>query len=316
MNSTIDTLAARRERFLALAEDLPARCRLIELSEGNSLLRKLRKLVLFRGRYVRWAAARAGLRPGAVELPLFWGGRMSLPYSDDADFVTFYLAGSPGGPEYKLARYFIRTLMPNDCFYDAGANYGFYTLLAGEFVGAGGEIHAFEPMPAISAGLKRNSPGPTTRVVDSALWDRSGTATLYRSPLADVCNTLEPEVAGLDPAHASLKVEVRCTTLDDYVKENRPPTVIKIDIEGGEKRLIAGGLKTLINARPAVAMEVWAGLNGERFSLPACRALRDLGYAAQRLNEDGTTSPLAAGDLPDFIRSLPGVWDNLIYLPG
>lgn len=315
MSSTIDPLAARRERFQSLADDLPARIRLIELSEGNSLLRKLRKLALFRGRYVRWAAARAGLRPGIVELPLFWGGRMSLPYTDDADFVTFYLAGAPGGPEYKLARYFIRTLKPDDCFYDAGANYGFYTLLAGEFIGAEGEIHAFEPMPEIHAGLKRNSPGPISRIVNAALWDRGGTATLFRSPLADVCNTLEPDVAGLDPAHASLKVEVRCTTLDEYVMENRPPTAIKIDIEGGEKRLIAGGLETLKKSRPVVAMEVWARANGERFSLPACRALLDLGYAANSLNEDGTTSPLAADDLPEFIRSLPGVWDNLVFLP-
>jgi len=314
MNTT-DPLAARRSRFLALAENIPARCRLVEVSEGNPLLRKLRKLLLFRGRYLRWIAARAGLRPGVVEFPLFWGGRMSLPYSDESDFVTFYLAGAPGGPEYKLARFFIRTLNPGDSFYDAGANYGFYTLLAGEFVGAGGEIHAFEPMPAIHAQLMRNSPGPIARIVPAALWDRGGTATLYRHPLGDVCNTLESAVADLDPARGALKTEVRCTTLDEYAKENRPPTVIKIDIEGGEKRLIAGGVETLKKARPVVAMEVWARENGERFSLPACRALLELGYAAHRINEDGTTSPLAADDLPDFIRSMPESWDNLVFRP-
>lgn len=310
-----DPLEARRERFLALAADLPARCRLVELSEGNSLLRKLRKLSWFGARYLRWAAARAGLRPGVVEVSLFWGGRMRLPYSDESDFVTFYLAGAPGGPEYKLVRYFIRTLKPGDAFYDVGANYGFYTMLAAEFVGAEGEIHAFEPLPAIAAGLKRNSPGPVARIVDAALWDRCGTATLYRHRLGDVFNTLEAEVADFDPTRGPLRTEVRCTTLDAYAKENRAPTVIKIDVEGGEKRLLAGSLETLRKARPAIAMEVWAREAGERFSLPACRTLLDLGYAAHRLNEDGTLSTLAAADLPAFIQSMPDVWDNVVFLP-
>ncbi len=104
-----DPLASRRERFFSLSADLPARCRLVETSEGGSLSRKLKKLNWFGGRYLRWALARAGLKPGVVEVPLFWGGRMNLPYAHDADFVTFYLAGVPGGPEYKLVRWLIRT---------------------------------------------------------------------------------------------------------------------------------------------------------------------------------------------------------------
>lgn len=216
-----DPVEARRRRFLALAYDLPARARLIDASEGNSLLRKLRKLTLFGGRYVRWAAARAGLRPGVVKVELFWGRHIRLPYSDDSDFVFFYLAGIPGSAEYKLVRYFIRTLKPGDTFYDAGANYGFYTSLAGEFVGAQGEIHAFEPLPEIHAWLKRNNPGPVVRVVDAALWDHSGTATLYRHRLGNALNTLVAEVAEIHPGRGPL--EVRYTTIDEYAKENRPP---------------------------------------------------------------------------------------------
>lgn len=315
MSPADDPLAEKRARFLALAADVPARCRLVEVSEGNPFLRKLRKLYLFRGRYLRWIAAQAGLSQGEVVLPLFWGGRMRLPYADESDFVTFYLAGAPAGPEYKLVRYFIRTLKQDDCFYDAGANYGFYTLLAAEFVGFGGEVHAFEPMPSVHARLVGNSPGPIARIVNAALWDRGGMATLYRHPLGDACSTLESAVAGLQPARDDLKIEVRCTTLDDYIKENRPPTVIKIDVEGGEGRLITGGLGTLRTARPVVAMEVWARENGVRFSLPACRLLMGLGYTAHRLSEDGRTSPLAADDLPDFLRSMTEAWDNLVFLP-
>lgn len=309
-----DPLAAQRGRFLALAADLPERCRLVERSEGNGVLRKLRKLAAFGPRYLRWAAARAGLKPGAVELPLFWGGRMNLPYSDDADFVTFYLVGAPGGPEYKLVRYFIRTLMPGDVFYDAGANYGFFSMLAGEFVGARGQIHAFEPMPEVHAWLRRNTPWPIAHVVNAALWDRSGTATLYRHRLSDALNTLEQEVTELDDARGKGSLEVPCLTLDDYVRNSAPPTVVKIDVEGGERRLLAGAAATLRDARPAVTMEVWAGAAGERFSLPACRVLLAAGYRAHSLSEDGTPAPLAEGELAPYLASLPGLWDNLVFL--
>lgn len=309
-----DPLASRRDHFLALSADLPARCRLVETSEGGSLSRKLEKLSRFGSRYVRWAFARIGLKPGVVEVPLFWGGRMDLPYADDADFVTFYLAGVPGGPEYKLVRWLIRTLKPSDSFYDAGANYGFFTMLAAEFVGPAGEIHAFEPLPGVHAWLRVNAPA-SVRVVDSALWDRAGKATLYKHRLSDALNTLEPEVAGIDTTRPAVTTEVNCTTLDAYAKEHRPPTVIKIDVEGGEQRLIAGGAQTLRSARPAVAMEIWAGANGEKFSLPACRALLDLGYAAHSLSEDGELIPLPAAELPAFIKSLPLIWDNLVFLP-
>lgn len=309
-----DPLASRRERFLSLASDLPARCRLVEESEGGSFERKLRKLNAFGTRYLTWALARAGLKPGVVEVPLFWGGRMNLPYADDADFVTFYLAGAPGGPEYKLVRWFIRTLKANDSFYDAGANYGFFTMLASEFVGTAGEIHSFEPLPGVNARLRVNAP-PSVRVVDAALWDRPGKATLYRHRLSDALNTLEPEVAGIDKAGPAATVEVNCLTLDAYAKEHRPPSVIKIDVEGGEQRLIAGGAATLRAARPAVAMEIWSGANGEKFSVPACRALIDLGYAPHSLNEDGEPVPLPVAELPAFIKSLPLIWDNLVFLP-
>ena len=235
-----------------------------------------------------------------------------MPYTDNADFVTFYLVGAPGGPEYKLARWFIRNLKAGDRFYDAGASYGFYTMLAGEFVGPEGEIHAFEPLPEIHARLAANA--PRAHVVDAALWDLTGTATMHRNPISDSFNTLEPAAAALG-APGGADLEVRCVTLDDYAKDHRPPTVIKIDVEGGEKRLIAGGLGTLRAHRPAIAMEIWPGANGEKFSLPACRDLLALGYAAHRLEEDGTAVPLAAADLPEFLRSLPGIWDNLVFLP-
>ncbi|UPT73492.1 MAG: hypothetical protein M0D55_16720 [Elusimicrobiota bacterium] len=64
-----DPLAEKRGRLLAQCADLPRRCRLVEASEGGAVSRKLEKLRLFGGRYLTWAAARAGLAPETVEFP-------------------------------------------------------------------------------------------------------------------------------------------------------------------------------------------------------------------------------------------------------
>ncbi len=202
-----------------------------------------------------------------------------------------------------------------DCFYDVGANHGFYALLANEFVGAKGEVHAFEPMPSVHSWLEKNASPAGVKAVDAALWDSTGTATLFLHRLGDVFNTLESEVADFDPTRGPGRAEVRCVTLDDYAAANRPPTVMKIDVEGGEKRLLDGAMDTLRKHRPAIAMEFWAGKGGERFSLAPARTLVELGYAAHALNDNGSTFPLKPEDLPVFVRDMRTGWDNVVFLP-
>lgn len=308
-----DPLAEKRGRLLAACADLPRRLRLIEVSEGNPVARKLEKLSLFGTRYLTWAAARAGMNPGTVTFPLFWSRELTLPWTDDADFVAFYLAGGPGGPEYKLVRWFIRNLREDDVFYDVGANYGFYTHLASELLGEAGQIHAFEPLPGIHEWLQKNSPRLAARLVDAALWDATGEATLYRHRLSDAFNTLEKDVTDFDPTRGPDKTEVRTIRLDDYAAKEKPPTVMKIDVEGGEKRLLAGAEKTIRAAKPSIAMEAWAGEGGRRFTLPAARILLDWGYEVRSLDDDGGTSALAPADLPAFLDAIRG-WDNLIFV--
>ncbi len=309
-----DPLAEKRGRLLAQCADLPLLCRLVEVSEGNPVARKLEKLSRFGPRYLTWAAARAGLAPRTVEFPLFWGRRLTLPWTDDADFTTFYLAGGPGGPEYKLVRWFIRNLKEDDVFYDVGANYGFYAHLASELIGDSGQIHAFEPLPEVHDWLVKNRPRLAARLVEAALWDATGTATLYRHRLSDAFNTLEKEVTDFDPTRGPERTEVDTVTLDDYVLKEKPPTVMKIDVEGGERRLLAGAEKTIRGVRPRIAMEAWAGEGGRRFTLPAARTLLDWGYEALALDAEGGASPLRDDALAGWLDAVQ-VWDNLIFIP-
>ena len=47
-------------------------------------------------------------------------------------------------------------LREGDCFFDVGANVGFFTLLASALVGRSGRVVAFEPLPQNLAFLRRH----------------------------------------------------------------------------------------------------------------------------------------------------------------
>ena len=52
------------------------------------------------------------------------------------------------------------------------------------------------------------------------------------------------------------KVEIEITTLDKYFFERQIfPTIIKLDVEGHERKVLEGGLKLLKSCHPAIIME-------------------------------------------------------------
>ncbi len=57
-------------------------------------------------------------------------------------------------------------------FFDVGAHFGYYSLLASTLVGKAGAIHAFEPTPSTFEVLRRNADEPNVRVDNVALWTK------------------------------------------------------------------------------------------------------------------------------------------------
>jgi hypothetical protein len=48
------------------------------------------------------------------------------------------------------------------------------------------------------------------------------------------------------------------TTIDDYCNENKiKPDLIKMDIEGSELLALKGGINTIINCRPQLAISIY-----------------------------------------------------------
>jgi hypothetical protein len=114
------------------------------------------------------------------KIKIFWGDYIYV-YLADADASSLYFFNTLYGDEIKVIKFLIKNFKENDIFYDIGANYGFYTCLAQEFI-IDGQIHAFEPNPKIFRLLKENSRldiFKNTFLNEIALSDKTGEAEFY-----------------------------------------------------------------------------------------------------------------------------------------
>jgi hypothetical protein len=87
---------------------------------------------------------------------------------------------------------------------------------------------------------------------------------------------------------------------------------MKVDVEGAEELVIAGGRQFLSSHAPVISMEIWGG-EGFRLGRPAIEALTALGYRLHALGHDGRlTEPLSVDGLQASMAGVP--WDNIVFL--
>jgi FkbM family methyltransferase len=224
------------------------------------------------------------------KIKTFWG-RDIYVYLADMDASALYFFNTLYGPEIKIIKFLIKTFKDDDIFYDIGANYGFYTLLAQEFI-TKGEIHAFEPNPKIFKLLRENSRldiYKNTFLNEMALSDKIGEAEFFEisrqsggSSLIKHQHVLKYKI-----------IKVRTTTLDDYISNHKPPTIMKIDVEGGEYLVLKGGLELLKKYSPMIIMEFLP----DYLHREAVNILFNSGYRAFKIDNDGNLSIINEQDL-------------------
>jgi len=138
--------------------------------------------------------------------------------------------------EFADMAFVLHFLRPDDLFLDVGANVGSYTVLASKVCGA--RTVAFEPaeaLPFLHRNIAVNGIGDLVTVHAAAVGDHVGTAnfTRGRDAMNRVC--IDGDVG--EP--------VPMITLDSL---DLQPTLIKLDVEGGEEAVVRGGLRTLAAA--------------------------------------------------------------------
>lgn len=165
---------------------------------------------------------------GTFKVKTFFGEYLYIPYPEDR---SIFYHGMLDGSEVPVTQFLWHTLTKGDIFFDIGANIGFYSVLGSH---KAKEVHAFEPFPATFHGLLLNK-RENIVMNNIALLDTKGKFHMQ-----------EGGNPGRNRIADTGKTEVAATTLDDYCEEkNVWPTVMKIDVEGSELRMLAGASQAL-----------------------------------------------------------------------
>lgn len=148
-------------------------------------------------------------------------------------------------PEEPLLKEFLDDLDSKDTFWDVGANIGLWTCLAAQHV----ESVAIEPVPANVHRLQENLAlnRLNAHVVNAALGDATGVVQI------DVDEREASTLPGLGGHRIALDGDssllVGVVSGDELRRCVPSPSVVKIDVEGAESRVVDGMAETLADCR-------------------------------------------------------------------
>ncbi len=187
----------------------------------------------------------------------FWGDDMQVVFPEPVSMALYRYKFFERG----LTQIILNTLEPGMVFFDVGAHFGYYSLLASTLVGKAGAVHAFEPTPSTFEVLRRNTAmKPNVRVNNVALWSRAESlefrdyGTMYSAFNSIQAGEVEDNMReGVSGAPCT----VQATSVDEYVRiTGATPNFLKLDAEGAELNILAGMAETIRRARPILTVEV------------------------------------------------------------
>jgi FkbM family methyltransferase len=159
--------------------------------------------------------------------------------------------------EPLIERVITSSLGPGSVFYDVGAHIGVYSLLAARIVGESGAVFAFEPdvdnAERIREHALRNGFNQI-RVVPYAVWSTAARLRFQRAQI-DSSRNQGAVITGPGLSNANT-TEVDAVTLDTFSQDHLAPTLIKMDIEGGEAAALKGSDGVFAIHRPVLICEV------------------------------------------------------------
>jgi FkbM family methyltransferase len=185
------------------------------------------------------------------------GHAAAVPFVEDARLlVRSGMTGATGNVycglhEFEDMAFVLHFLRSGDLFVDIGANVGSYSILAAV---AGANVISFEPVPSSFEWLRDNIQLNRFQSRVDARRQAVGDSAAVIRMIADRDTT--NQVLRDGAAYRGSSVDVQQVALDDAVA-GVVPSMVKIDVEGFEAKVIEGGRQLLADSGlQAVVMEL------------------------------------------------------------
>jgi FkbM family methyltransferase len=169
------------------------------------------------------------------------------------------------GPSRKfdpfLYRMVAELVKPGSVVWDIGANVGLFAFSSANIAGSAGKVLAVEPDPWLCTLLNRSVasislPIAPVEVLSAAISDRIGIANLLISSRSRASNHLVSATGSGKSEGSRAYLPAMTLTLDWLLAHFPAPSVLKIDVETHEARVLAGASRLLKEVRPVVWCEV------------------------------------------------------------
>lgn len=205
-------------------------------------------------------------RSRALASPLYLGDNMAICrilaryklYLDSRDQDLGGHVLLDGFWESWVTQFMARTVRRGWRVADVGANYGYYSVLLADLVGAEGHVFAVEPNPAAAEAAGRslalNGFAARSAVVAAAAGGPGeGRALLWVPEWSPGHAALARDLPAPPPGVSELQVPV--VTVDELVGAGGNLDFIKIDAEGAEERIVEGMSGLFARQRPDMVLE-------------------------------------------------------------
>lgn len=189
-----------------------------------------------------------------VPVRLFDGSVMNVNVREEVGSILFEFKAY----EFGLTRFFIDFLAIGDVFFDIGAHYGYFSVIASNLVGPTGKIHSFEPTPFVADRLRSNVLHlGNVEVHQTAIGNKDGRLEF---------NDYGPDYSAFNSAYSARladrklvplqRVSVPVSRLDTFcTSAGVKPALVKIDAESSEM-LVLEGMGGLIDEARALVVEL------------------------------------------------------------
>ncbi len=246
----------------------------------------------------------------------FFGEKMVVNLPSGKDIYIF--GAKNHSSEIRLAKFLIKNLDSGDTFVDVGAHFGYYSLLAGKLVGEEGNIHCFEPsLNSYSILMENLKPYQNITSNELVVSDTIGKIDFVEFPLLFSENNTS-ETSGFEDKEWFQKVEKRVNnidtiTLDTYCTDKKiNPQMVKIDVEGGEYKVLSGFMNQLVDQSPVIVMECWDINENKDLHQHGIDLLTKFAYKGHIIDDAGNISPCE--DLAAHYSSTGTTSDNIVFM--